>query len=139
MKNKKKVGKMAIFEAKPLFNPFGKLSIFRLFKLLVFIAQKAVFLVLEYHFSVPYCIKKAGKMAIFGPQPWVKAFAIMSIFRLFELLVFKAQKSCFFDLEYRKTHVTGLYCLKKKFAKMTIFRPKPWVNSFLKISILRTF
>ena len=40
---KKKVGKMAIFRPKPWVNPFGKLSIFRLFKLLVFIAKKAVF------------------------------------------------------------------------------------------------
>ena len=35
---KKKVGKMSIFGAKPRVNPFGKMSIFRLFKLLVFIA-----------------------------------------------------------------------------------------------------
>ena len=35
---KKKVGKMAILEPKLLVNPFGKMSIFRLLKLLVFIA-----------------------------------------------------------------------------------------------------
>ena len=35
---KKKVGKMAIFEAKPFGNPFGKMSIFRYFELLVFTA-----------------------------------------------------------------------------------------------------
>ena len=34
----KKVGKMAIFEPKPLVNNFGKMSIFRLYELLVFIA-----------------------------------------------------------------------------------------------------
>ena len=40
---KKKVGEMAIFGGKPWVNPFGKMSIFGLFKLLVFIAQKGVF------------------------------------------------------------------------------------------------
>ena len=33
-----KVGKMAFFGPKPRVHPFGKLSVFRLFKLLVFIA-----------------------------------------------------------------------------------------------------
>ena len=40
---KKKIGKMAIFEPKPWVNPFGKISIFRLFELVVFIAEKGVF------------------------------------------------------------------------------------------------
>ena len=34
---------MAIFGPKPWVNPFGKMSIFRLFKLLVFIAMKGIF------------------------------------------------------------------------------------------------
>ena len=38
MAKKKKVGKMAIFGQKPWVNPFGKMSIFGLFELLVFIA-----------------------------------------------------------------------------------------------------
>ena len=40
---KKKGGKMDIFGLKPWVNPFGKMSIFRLFELLVFIALKGVF------------------------------------------------------------------------------------------------
>ena len=35
---KKKVGKMAILGPKPWVNPYGKMSIFRRFELLVFIA-----------------------------------------------------------------------------------------------------
>ena len=35
---KKRVVKMAAFEPKPWVNPFGKMSIFRLLKLVVFIA-----------------------------------------------------------------------------------------------------
>ena len=38
-----------------------------------------------------YCLKqKVEKMAIFGPKPWVNPFGKMSIFRLFELVVFIA-------------------------------------------------
>ena len=82
---------MAIFGLKPWVNPFGKMSFFRLFELLVFIGQKGVFFGLEYrkrHFPGLYCLKKkVGKMAIFGPKQWVSPFGKMSIFRLFELLV----------------------------------------------------
>ena len=35
---KKEVGKMTIFRRNPWVNPFGKMAIFRLFELLVFIA-----------------------------------------------------------------------------------------------------
>ena len=39
--------------------------------------------------------KKIGKMATFGPKPWVNPFGKMSIFRGFDLLVFKAQKGAY--------------------------------------------
>ena len=72
----------------------GKMPIFLLFELLVFIALKGVFLVLEYykrHFPGLYCLKKkVEKMAIFGRKPWVNPFGKISIFRLFELLLFIA-------------------------------------------------
>ena len=52
------------------------------------------FFVLEYrkrHFpGLYYLKKKVRKMAIFGPKPWVNPFGKMSIFGLFELLVFLA-------------------------------------------------
>ena len=91
---------MAIFGPKPSVNPTGKMSIFRLFKLLVFIAQKGVFSFqnLVKDIFLAYILpkkKKVGKMAIFGQKPWVNPFGKMSIFRLFELLVFIAQKGVF--------------------------------------------
>ena len=90
---------MAIFGPKPWGNPFLKMEILRLFDLSVFIAQKGAFCVLEIrkrHFCGLYCLKKkVGKMAIFGLKPWVNPFRKMSIFRLFELLVFIAQKGVF--------------------------------------------
>ena len=52
------------------------------------------FFVLEYHkthFPGLYCLtKKGGKMANFGPKPWTNPFGKMSIFRLFQLVVFIA-------------------------------------------------
>ena len=70
---RRKVGKMAIFGPKPSVDPFGKMSIFRLFELLGFIVLERRFFVVEYrkrHFPGLYCLKKkVGKMAIFGPKP----------------------------------------------------------------------
>ena len=109
---------MAIFGPKPWVNTFGKMLIFRLFEHLVFIDQKGVFLVLEYrkrHFPGLYCLKtkRLEKWPFFGTKPWVNPFGKMSIFRIFELLVFIAQKGFFFFSEYRKRYFPGLDCLKK--------------------------
>ena len=88
------------------------------------------------HFPGLYCLKKkVAKMAIFGSQRWVNPFGKMSIFRLFKLLVFKAQKERFLVLEYYKRHFPGSYCLKKKVGKMAIFGPKLWVNAFGKNNV----
>ena len=93
---------MAIFGPKPWVNPFEKMSIFGLFRLLFFYSLERRFFVLEYlkrHFPGLYCVKKkVGKMAIFGPKPWVNPFGKMSIFRLFELLVFFSLDRRFFVL-----------------------------------------
>ena len=98
-----------------------KMSVFRLFELFVFIAQKSVFFVLQYHkrhFPGPNCLKtNLEKTAIFGSKPWVNFFGKMSIFRFLGLLVFITQKGVFLFLEYHNRHFPGLYCLKKKLEK----------------------
>ena len=82
---------MAIFGPKPWVNPFGKGN-FSTFWTSCFYSLKRRFFALEYrkrHFSGKVFIKKkVGKIAIFGPKPWVNPFGKMSIFRLFEVLVF---------------------------------------------------
>ena len=87
---------MVILGPNPWVKPFGKMSIFGFFELLVFYSPKRRFFVLEYckrHFAGLYCLKKkVGKMVIFGPKPWLNPFRKMSIFRPFELVVFIAQK-----------------------------------------------
>ena len=62
---------------------------------LLFKSLKRRFSVLEYrkrHFPILSCLKKkkCGKMAIFGPKPWVNPLGKISSFRLFELLFFIA-------------------------------------------------
>ena len=85
---------MAIFGPKPWINPFGKMSIFRLFEVLVFTAAKGVFSFYSIGkdiFLAYGCFKKkVGKMPIFGQRQWVNPFGKMSIFGLFEVLVFIA-------------------------------------------------
>ena len=134
---------MAIFIPKTWVNLFGKMSIFRLFELLVFIAEKGVFLLLEYlkrHFSGLYCLKiKVGKMVIFIPKSRVNPFGKNFNFSTVWTSCFYSLERRFFVLEYRKRHFLGLYCLKKKVGKMAIFGQKPWVNPFGKMSIFRLF
>ena len=84
---------MAIFEPKPWVNPFGEMSIFRLFKLFFYSLERHFFVV-EYrksYFPGLYCPKrKFGQLAFFGPKPWINPFEKVSIFRLFEFFVFIA-------------------------------------------------
>ena len=131
---------MAIFAPKPWVNPLGKMSIFRFFELYVFLAQKGVFSFQNNikHIFLAYIAlkKKLGKMAIFGPKPWVNSFGKMSIFRLFELLVFIAQKSVFAFQNIIKDIFLAYIAKRKTFGKMAIFPPKPWVNPLGKCQFL---
>ena len=56
-------------------------------------------------------------MAIFGPKPWVNPFGNMSIFRLFELLVFIAQKGVFSLQNIVNDIFLAYIALKKNLAK----------------------
>ena len=97
------------------------------------------FFALEYrkrHFPCPYCPKKTKleKWPFLDQNLWKNG-----TFFTFWTSCLYSLKSRFFVLEYGKRHFPGLYCLKKKLGKMGIFRPKPWVNPFGKMSIFRLF
>ena len=95
---KKKVEKIAIFGLKPWVNPIGKKKFFDFLNFLFLQPRKAFFhsrIAEKTFFWLIFPEKKVGKMAIFGPKPWVNPFGKMSIFRLFEHLVFIAQKGVF--------------------------------------------
>ena len=77
-------------------------------------------------------------MAIFGAKPWVNPFGIMSIFRLFKLLVFRAYESGFFCSTISSKTFSWSIFHKKKVGEMAIFGPKPWVNPFEKMPTFLT-
>ena len=101
------------------------------------------FFVLEYrkrNFPCLYCLKKkVRKMVIFGSKAWVNPFWKNGHFPTFWTSCFYSLGRRFLLLEYPKRHFPGLYCLKRNFGKMVIFRPKPWVNPFEKMAIFRLF
>ena len=78
-------------------------------------------------------------MAIFGPKLWVNPLGKMSIFQLFERLVFLAWKGVFSFSNIIKDIYLPYIALKKKVAKMAMFGPEPWVNPFGKMSIFGLF
>ena len=92
---------MAIFGLKPMVNPFGKMSIFRLFKLLFLMAYKGVFFVLDYHrmhFPRLYCVKKSilrrkekfEKWPFLDQNHGLTRLEKCQFFRILEFLVFIA-------------------------------------------------
>ena len=116
---------MAIFGPKRQVNPFGKMSIFGLFELLVFIALKGVFsfqnIIKTFSWPIFPKKKKVGKMAIFGAKQWVNPFGKMSIFRLLELLVSIAQKGVFLFQNIIKHIFPSYIALKKKLENWSFF------------------
>ena len=121
---------MAILGPKPWVNPFGKISIFRLFKLHVFIA---------FLFPSLYCLKKKWKNGHFWTKTTGQTLWKNVNFSTFWTSCLYSLDRRFFVLEYRKRHFARLYCLKTKGGKKNIFGPKQWVNRFGKMSICRLF
>ena len=119
---------MAIFGPKQWVNPFGKKAIFPLFKLLFFIAQKGVFSfqnIVKGIFLAYFAYKKQVEtVAIFGPKQWVNPFRKMAIFRLFKLLVFKAQKGVFSFQNVLKDIFLACFASPKKVKKKWPFLDK---------------
>ena len=128
---------MAIFRQKPWVNPFGKMSIFRLFQLLVFIAQNGVFVLLEYrkrHFPGLHCLKKMEKWPFLDQNHGLTNQEKCQFLDFLNFL--------FYNLEWRfcrsrisQKTFSWLILPKKKVGKIDIFGHKPWVNPFGKMAI----
>ena len=101
------------------------------------------FFVLEYrktHFSNLYCLKKKSwKNGHFWTKTMGQLLWKYLNFSNFWTCCFFSLERRFLVLEYRQAHFSGLYCLKIKVGKMAIFRSKPCVIPFRKISIFRLF
>ena len=90
---KKNLEKWPFLDQNHVLTPLEKCQFFNVLNVLFYSLERRFF-ALKYrnrHFTGLYCLKKkVGKMAIFGLKPWVNAFGKVSIYRLFELLVFIA-------------------------------------------------
>ena len=115
-------GKMSIirlfFGQKPWINPFVKMSIFRFFLTSCFYSLEGRSFVLEYserHFPCLYCVKKTfWNNGHFWTKPLVNPFVKMSTFMTFWIFCFYSLERSIFVVKYRKKHFPGLYCLKKE-------------------------
>ena len=121
-----KVGKMAIFGPKPWVNPFGKMSFFRLFELLVFIAWKAFYRsrISWKTFSWPILPQKKLEKWPFLDQNHGLTLWKNVNFSTFWTSSFYILERSFFVVEYRKRHFPGLYYLTKKKRKNGHFSTK---------------
>ena len=114
---------MAIFEPRPWVNRFGKMSIFRLAELLVFIAQKGVFSF--YNIEKDILLGDIAQKKKLEKWPFLHQNHEQTPLKncqFFDFLTscFYSQDRRFCVLEYRETHFPGLYCLRKKLEKWTV-------------------
>ena len=133
---------MAIFGPKPQVNPFRKMSIFRVFKHLVFIAQKKVFFVLEYskrHISGLYYLKKKlEKWAFLSRNQGLTPLEKYEFFNILNFFLFSLERR-FFVLEYLETHFPGLDWLKKKLEKWPFLDQNYGLTPFENVNFLTLY
>ena len=124
---------MAIFLLKLWVNPFGKISIVRLFEPVVFIRQKGVFLFwnIVKHIFLAYIGKKKDmeKWPFFDQNHGLTPLEKAQFFDFLNVLFLQPRKTVFRSKISLNT-CSWLILPKKKVRKMAIFGPKPWVNSF---------
>ena len=117
---------MAIFGPKPWVNPFGKMSIFRLFEVFVFIAWKGVFSFqnMVKDIFLAYIAKKKH-------EKWP--------FLDFLNFLFLQLRKVFLRSIISQKNFSRSLLPKKKFGKKAISGRKPWVNPFQKHFNFSTF
>ena len=133
---------MGIFVPKLRVSPFRKMNIFQHFELLLFIAQKGVFFVLEYskrYFPGRHCLKKkVEKLSFLDQNHRLTSLKKCHFFDFLNILFLQPRQASFSFYNIVKD-IFLAYITYKKVGKMGIFGPKPWVNPFGKISIFRHF
>ena len=132
---------MANFGSKQCTNPFGQRSVFRLFKLFVFIAYDVVFSfqnIIKHNFLFYIAKQKTLEKSPILDQNHGLTFLEKDQFFDFLNFFFYNLERCFFFVEYHKTQLFVLYCPKKTW-KTANFGQKPWTSPFEKTSIFRLF
>ena len=134
---------MAFFRPKPWVNLFGNMSIFGLYKLLVFIAQKAVFsfqnVVKDIFLAYIALKKKLEKWPFWDKNHWLTPLENCQFLGFLNFLFLQRKNVIFSFQNILKKILLPYIAIKKKVGKMTIFEPKPWVNPFGKLPIFGLF
>ena len=125
---------MTLLGPKPWVNLFGKISIFRLCELFVFIAQKGFFFVVKYpktHFRGLYCLKKKDeKWPIFDQNHGLTLLEFeKSQFFDFLKLLFLQPIMAFSSFQDILKHIfLALIALKRKVEKLSSFDQNHGLN-----------
>ena len=111
---------MGIFGQKPWVNSFAKMTIFRLFELLVFIAYRGISsfqnIIKDLFLAYIAKKKKLQKWPFLDQNQRLTALEKCQFLDFLDFLFLQPRKA-FFVQEYHKRHFPGLYCLKKKLKK----------------------
>ena len=112
---------MAIFGLKPWVNPFGKMSILRLFKLFVFIVQKCLFLcqniVKDIFLAYIASKEKVDKWPFFDKNHGLAPFEKCQFFDFLNYLFLQPRKGFFRSRISEKTFSQLILIKKKSFKK----------------------
>ena len=118
---------MAILGQKPWVNFFEKMSIFRLFELVLFIVQKGVYsmqnIIKTFSWPLLPKRKKLKNRPFLDQNHGLTPLKKMSIFRLFELVLFKVQKGFFSLQNIVKTFSWPILNKKKKLTNPPFLDP----------------
>ena len=137
------MGKWPFFKKKPWINNLEKTSIFRLFKLLLFIAENSALLlqnILKHPFLdyISSKKKKIGKKQILHKNHQSTPLQKSQFFDFFTSWFLQPRKA-FYRSRVSQNTLSWPIMPKKKVEKMATFGPKPWVNPFRKMSIFVLF
>ena len=119
--------KVTIFCPKPWTNPIGKCRLFRLFKILTFLHEKAFFSIQN--------IKKHT----WEKWPFLTTVENFDILHFFKTWLFLSEKHSFLSRISKKRSFLAGFAQKPKMRKMAIFGQKPWTNPFGKFRFYWTF
>ena len=132
---------MAIFGSKPWVNPFRRMSIFRLFEFLVFIAQKGAFSfynIIKDIFQAYIAQKKLEKWTFLEQNHVLSHLEKCQFFDFLNFFVIFLTGIFWFQNVIEDIFVVYI-AQKKRSQKNGHFWPKLWLNPFGKTSIVRLF
>ena len=127
---------MAIFGSKPWVNPFRKMSIFRLFELVVFIAQKSIFsfqnIVIDIFWSILPKKKKLEKWPFLDQNHGLTPLEKCQFFDFLNFLFLQPRKAFFRSRISQNTFSWSILRKKKKLEKWPFLDQYHGLNPLVK-------